>query len=237
MEDINRFWSDLVFSVWQVPRWCWCYIDPGIILWVTSFYSKVIPGVSNSKRKKHGEPGDCDHQCLCLESPSWFSHLYSRGSHPHTLSGLPGHAVVGFIALTLSSLLRKLSSQLGSQILEDSSLHFALPLTKHLAYVDPKERPLKKWVNESSIPSHCPDSLPRGSEELSTLTIARRQEMESALTYSLKPSASEKVLRTWQTLYGSWRRRRWSRITTIITNSCTYRGLHSFKSTSPAKLS
>lgn len=52
-----------------------------------------------------------------------------------------------------------------------------------------------------NLESHCPASLPTGSEELSLLTIAKRQEMESALTYSLKPSASEKVLRTLLTLY------------------------------------
>lgn len=108
----------------------------------------------NSKSKRHLEPGDCDHRCLCLESSSWFSHLCSNGSHHHTVSGLPGHSVVGIIALTLSSLLRRLFSQWGSQILEDRTcfVHFALALTKHLAYVDPKERPLNRCTDESRIP-------------------------------------------------------------------------------------
>lgn len=88
-----------------------------------------------------------------------------------------------------------------------------------------------------NLESHCPASLPRGSEEPSLLTIAKRQEMESALTYSQKPSASEKVLRTLLTLYDTWRGGRWSRITTIIImNPCICRGLHSSKSTSHTKL-
>lgn len=96
---------------------------------------------------------------------------------------------------------RGLFSQLGSQILEDRRcfFHFVLMLTIHLAYIDhpPKKSPLNRWINESSIPSLYPPFPPRGPKELPTFTLARRQEIESAPTYSLKPSTSEKVLRTY----------------------------------------
>lgn len=164
MEDRNRILSDLVFSVLRAPR--------GAVLQTQGLYfqsqvskpklSLGCPGpLLNSKGKRHLEPGDRDSRCLCLESSSWFSHPCSSGSHHHTSTGLPGQPVVGIIALTLSSLLRRLFSPLGSQILEDARcfVHLVLVLTRHLACVDPKERSLNRSIDESSIPLPSPQPL------------------------------------------------------------------------------
>lgn len=115
------------------------------------------PGpLSNSKGERHLEPGDwglwpqmsLSRKFFLIQPPLLQREPLSR------FIWAPRTPVVGIIAWTLSSLLRRLFSQLGSQIFEDRRcfVHFALALTKHLVYVDPKERPLNRCIDESSIP-------------------------------------------------------------------------------------